>query len=61
MWQDLTVGMWMILPNKRKDLWKERETESILSLNQKKDLLESTIADLKKDSDDFVYKAEHET
>ena len=34
--------------------------ESILSLNQKKDILESTIADLKKDSE-FRYKAEHET
>ena len=52
---------------KKKSVNEERKkkiaslNESILSLNQTKDLLKNTIADLKKDSDEFAYKAEHET
>ena len=39
----------------------ESLNENILSLKQKRDLLESMIVDLKKDSDEFTYNAEHET
>lgn len=52
---------------KKKYVSKERKKKleslnvCILSLNQKKDLLESTIAGLKKDFDEFTYKAKHET
>ena len=35
--------------------------ETILLLNQRKDLLESMAADLKKDADEFAYKSEHKT
>lgn len=52
---------------KKKYVSKERKKKleslnvCILSLNQKKDLLESTIAELKKNSNEFACKAEHET
>ena len=39
----------------------ESLNENILSLKQKRDLLESMIVDLKKDSDEFTYNVEHET
>ena len=39
----------------------ESLNENILSLKQKRDLLESMIVDLKKDSDEFTYNTEHET
>ena len=52
---------------KKKSVNEERKkkleslNKSILSLNQKKDWLESTIADFKKDFDKLAYKPEHKT
>ena len=52
---------------KKKSVNEERKkkleslNKSILSLNQKKDWLESTIADFKKDFDKLAYKPQHKT
>ena len=52
---------WITTVNEKKNRRLVSINESIVTLNQKKCLLESTITDLKKDSDEYAFKAEKET